>query len=70
MTSENSEEIKEVTDFVASALPVNSLPSEKDTINLALLIKSGHKRTVRLDSEIIGKLAKVTLFCRIFTSGP
>ena len=49
---------------------MNSLPSEKDTINLALLIKSGHKRTVRLDSEIIGKLAKVTLFCRIFTSGP
>ena len=34
MTSENSEEIKEVTDFVASALPVKSLPSEKNTINL------------------------------------
>ena len=37
MKSETSEKQKEVTDFVASDLPDQSLPSEKDTIQLALL---------------------------------
>ena len=57
MSSETSEteKEKEVTDFVASALPDQSLPSEKDTIQLALLLKSGHKMNIRLDSEDIGK---------------
>ena len=35
--SETSEK-KEVTDFVASDLPDQSLPSEKDTIQLAALL--------------------------------
>ena len=43
MTSEISGKEKEVIDFVASALPNQSLPSEKDTIQLALLVKSRHK---------------------------
>lgn len=55
MTSEITGKEKEVTDFVASALPDQSLPSEKDTIQLALLVKSRHKRTIRLDSADIGK---------------
>ena len=55
MKSETSEKLKEVTDFVASALPEQSLPSEKDTIQLALLLKSGYKMNIRLDSEDIGK---------------
>ena len=55
MKSETSEKQKEVTDFVASDLPDQSLPSEKDTIQLALLLKSRHKMNIRLDSEDIGK---------------
>ena len=38
MKSEISEKQKEVTDFVASDLPDQSMPSEKDTIQLALLL--------------------------------
>ena len=38
MEPETSEKQKEVTDFVASDLPDQSLPSEKDTIQLALLL--------------------------------
>ena len=38
MKSETSEKQKEVTDFVASDLPDESLPSEKDTIQLAALL--------------------------------
>ena len=38
MKSETSEKLKEVTDFVASDLPDQSLPSEKDTIQLAALL--------------------------------
>ena len=38
MKSETSEKQKEVTDFVASDLPDQSLPSEKDTIQLAALL--------------------------------
>ena len=55
MASESNEKQNEVTDFVASDLPDKTLPSEKDTIQLALLLKSRYKRTVRLDSEDIGK---------------
>ena len=55
MASESNEKQNEVTDFVASDLPDQTLPSEKDTIQLALLLKSRYKRTVRLDSEDIGK---------------
>ena len=55
MASESNEKQNEVTDFVASDLPDQTLPSEKDTIQLALLLKSRYKRTVCLDSEDIGK---------------
>ena len=55
MASESNEKQNEVTDFVASDLPDQTLPSEKDTIQLALLLKSRYKRAVRLDSEDIGK---------------
>ena len=37
MKSETSEKQKEVTDFVASDLPDQSLPSEKNTVLLAAL---------------------------------
>ena len=55
-TSSRSSE-KEVIDFVASELPDQSLPSEKDTIQLAILIKYrkyGHKTA--LDSPGIGNI--------------
>ena len=55
MASEKSE--KEVTDFVASELPGQSLPSEKDTIQLALLIKSRkYRNKTALDSPAIGNI--------------
>ena len=57
MKSETCEKQKEVTDFVASDLPDQSLPSEKDTIQLALLLKSRkYSYKTRLDFSGIGNV--------------
>lgn len=57
MASEKSSSKEEVTDFVASELPDQSLPSEKDTIQLALLIKSTkYRNKTALDSPAIGNI--------------
>ena len=57
MDSEKSSSEKEVTDFVASELPDQSLPSEKDTIQLALLLKSRkYSYKTRLDFSGIGNV--------------
>ena len=56
MKSETSEKLKEVTDFVASDLPDQSLPSEKDMMTEQVILNAMHSGNLSiygLDARLV-----------------
>ena len=55
-TTANKSDKTEVSDVVASVLPNDVLPSEKDIIQLGLLLKASKSIRTPLESEEIGNI--------------